>query len=235
MKCDVCILIDADDTLWDNNIYYEKAMGEFLSLLEVEGFARTEIEPQLRVKEMENVKFHGYGSKSFAVTLLEVYEEVTSRKGEQMKEHVIRYIDEAREITRGYRINLLKGVGETLPWLAENFRLILFTKGENQEQMSKIERSGIAEFFQATVVVPEKNEEVYRKVLEEQGLVPGNTWMIGNSPRSDVNPAKAVGMKTVLIPYHATWEHEIEEIQDNGQATVILEDFSGLMQLLARK
>ena len=57
---------------------------------------------------------------------------------------------------------------------------------------------------------------------------PDATWMIGNSPRSDINPAKAAGLRTVFIPYHTTWQHEIEEISPNGAETIVLERFAEL-------
>jgi putative hydrolase of the HAD superfamily len=52
--------------------------------------------------------------------------------------------------------------------------------------------------------------------------------MIGNSPRSDINAAKVAGLRTVFIPYHTTWQHELEEISPNGSETLMLENFGQL-------
>jgi len=53
--------------------------------------------------------------------------------------------------------------------------------------------------------------------------------MIGNSPRSDINPAKAAGLHTVFIRTHTTWQHEMEELAPDGN-TIILENFGQLTQ-----
>ena len=98
--------------------------------------------------------------------------------------------------------------------------------------MAKLERSGLAGFFHATEVVFEKSVETYREIVGKYRLDPTRTWMIGNSPRSDINPAKAAGLRTVFIPYHTTWQHEIEEISPNGE-TLALENFGQLAQHFA--
>ena len=82
--------------------------------------------------------------------------------------------------------------------------------------------------FRSTEVVFEKLVATYREIVARHQLNPGNTWMIGNSPRSDINPAKAAGLNTVFIPYHTTWHHELEEISPNGGETLILENFGQL-------
>ena len=87
-------------------------------------------------------------------------------------------------------------------------------------------------FFHAREVVFEKSIETYRDMITKHRLSPGQTWMIGNSPRSDINPAKAAGLGTVFIPYHTTWLHELEEISPNGD-TLMLENFGQLAQHFA--
>jgi putative hydrolase of the HAD superfamily len=69
--------------------------------------------------------------------------------------------------------------------------------------------------------------ETYHALLQKHALAAERTWMIGNSPRSDINPAKAAGLGTVFIPYHTTWQHEIEEFAPNGN-TLMLESFADL-------
>ena len=49
------------------------------------------------------------------------------------------------------------------------------------------------------------------------------TWMIGNSPRSDVNPALGAGWGAVFIPHAHTWVLEKEEIRRDGGRLVILD------------
>jgi putative hydrolase of the HAD superfamily len=231
MREKITLLIDADDTLWHNNIFYEQAIENFVNIMEKVGLCRIEIEEKMRIREMENVKHHGYGSVCFTITMLEVYREACESYGIPKCEILTSEIEENGKLTRDYDIELLPGVMDTLPILAEKFRLIIVTKGCHDEQMSKIKRSGIKGHFDEIIVVKEKKPEVYKSILEKNQLVPENTWMIGNSIRSDINPAKTCGIKTAYIPYHATWEFENEELSNHGHETVILKDFSEIVEL----
>lgn len=226
------LLIDADDTLWHNNIYYEQGITFFLDRMEDLGHPRVEMEKLLRKREMENVPHHGYGSESFTISLREVYLETCEAALREPEDEMLSFIQDTGRLTRDYPILLLPGVEETLPLLAGSHRLLLLTKGNHNEQLEKVHRSGIADHFEAVVIVPEKNREVYEKVLADHGLSREDTWMVGNSPKSDINPAKSAGLKTVLIPYHATWEFELDAIQENGHKTVVIENFSGLLNVI---
>jgi putative hydrolase of the HAD superfamily len=90
--------------------------------------------------------------------------------------------------------------------------LILVTKGALEEQSEKIERSGLKEYFAATEIVAEKHSEAYLALVKKHGLVRESTWMIGNSPRSDINPALAAGLHAVFVPHGDTWILEHEEV-----------------------
>jgi putative hydrolase of the HAD superfamily len=127
-------------------------------------------------------------------------------------------------------VELMPGVRDTLPLLHAKNRTIMLTKGREDEQLGKLRRSGLEKFFHDIEVVFEKSVETYRYAVSKHRLDAGKTWMIGNSPRSDINPAKAAGLRTVFIPYHTTWQHEIEEISPNGAETLVLENFGELAQ-----
>ncbi len=124
-------------------------------------------------------------------------------------------------------IELMPGVYETLPALHEHNRLILFTKGRADEQLGKLHRSGLAPYFHGVEVVFEKSVATYQSLITKHRLAPAATWMIGNSPRTDINPAKAAGWGTVFIPYHTTWHHEVEEIAEPA-TTIVLDNFARL-------
>jgi putative hydrolase of the HAD superfamily len=224
------LLIDADDTLWENNIFFEKAVKEFTGLMIGKELMAHKIEGLLRHREMENVKHYGYGSESLYRTMLDVYHEACREEGQAVEKPVLARIEELREMTGNYRIILLEGVGEALPLLRSANRLILVTKGHEKEQMGKVTRSGLQHYFHAVRVVEEKHPGTYLQLLEEFNLHAETTWMVGNSPRSDINPAKAAGMGTVLIPYHSTWVHELEEISTEGRETIVINSFDGLLE-----
>jgi putative hydrolase of the HAD superfamily len=215
------LLIDADDTLWENNIYFERVAVEFFDELGKRGMPKPRAEELLWQTERRNVKTTGYGSKAFCASLHQVANQLGATDLEP-------WITERENWILHHPIELMPGVRETLPLLFAGNQIIMVTKGRPDEQLGKLERSGLAGFFHATEVVFEKYVETYREVVRKYRLDAKTTWMIGNSPRSDINPAKAAGLRTVFIPYHTTWQHEIEEISPNGAETLVLENFGEL-------
>ena len=109
-------------------------------------------------------------------------------------------------------IELLPEVPETLQQLSQRHRLILVTKGALAEQSGKVERSGLKEYFAAIEIVAEKNPAAYASLVEKYDLAHAATWMVGNSPKSDINPALAAGLNAVFVPHGDTWILEHEEV-----------------------
>lgn len=223
-------MIDADDTLWENNIHFEQGIKDFVALMKENNLHPNGIEKFIRAREIENVPRFGYGSRSMMLSMIEVYKEFCQKEDREEDEAAIVRIKEIGSRVKNYKIEFLPGVEEAIPVLHRHNRLIMVTKGEDDEQMGKVVRSGLVDYFEHVKVVPEKDEEIYQGILREFDLEPESTWMIGNSPRSDINPAKAVGMGTVLIPYHSTWVHEVVSIDKRGRETIILDNFSGLLE-----
>jgi putative hydrolase of the HAD superfamily len=215
------LLIDADDTLWENNIYFEQVSDEYFAQLTERGVARARAEQLLWEREQHNVKITGYGSKAFCQSLHQVAAELGSADLEP-------WIADRENWICHHPIEFMPGVVETLPLLQAKNRLIVVTKGRADEQFGKLDRSGLLKHFQAIEVVFEKDVQTYRDLIAKYRL--DEAWMIGNSPRSDINPAKAAGLGTVFIPYHTTWQHELEEISPAGAETLVLENFGELRE-----
>jgi putative hydrolase of the HAD superfamily len=127
-------------------------------------------------------------------------------------------------------IELLPGVAPTLAELASRHRLIMVTKGDPVEQRDKLHRSGLAPHFTAVEVLAEKHNEAYRELAACHGCDCANTWMIGNSPRSDINPALTAGLHAVFIAHEFTWvlEHETVNRPPAGQQLLELTSFADL-------
>ncbi|HTS16618.1 MAG TPA: HAD family hydrolase [Verrucomicrobiae bacterium] len=214
------LLIDADDTLWENNIYFEQVITGFIAKLGTLSHPAERVEQLLWETEQRNVKVTGYGSMAFCQSLEEVVRALNAPELEP-------WIREKQQWIQRHPIELMPGVRETLPRLHAANRLILLTKGRAEEQLAKLARSSLAQYFHAVEVVFEKSVQTYQEIIAKHRLAPSQTWMIGNSPRSDINPAKAAGLGTVFIPYHTTWQHELEEITPDG-ATLMLENFGQL-------
>ncbi len=221
------LIFDADDTLWENNIHFERAIEDFLDFLAHSTLSRQEVRAVLDKIELANFRVHGYGSAAFTRNLRLCYERLAERD--------ISKADLATVMAFGERIlaqpmELIDGVEETLPRLAERHDLTLLTKGHPEEQQLKIDRSGLNDYFRHAEVVPEKEPATYAALVKQLDLDPARTWMIGNSPKSDINAALAAGLNAVFIPHHATWRLEHQEISaDVGPgALLVLEQFRDL-------
>ncbi len=204
------LIIDADDTLWENNIYFEQAFDEFVEYLDHSTLTPTEIRAVLDEIEVVNAKIHGYGSLNFGRNLRQCYEHLVERE--------VRAEDLAAVMSFAERIldcpmEVIEGVPETLAYLVSRHDLTLFTKGHPEEQKLKIDRSGLGTHFGHTAIVKEKDVAAYRRLVEERGIDPERAWMMGNSAKSDVNPALEAGLNAVFIPHPHTWRLEREEIR----------------------
>jgi putative hydrolase of the HAD superfamily len=221
------LLFDADDTLWENNIYFERAISAFISYLDHRVHTPAEVREHLNTCERATIAAQGYGLKSFRNSLIACFEQLTDKPVSQDKHE--RIVSFAQSIA-DQEIELLRGVAETLPALATRHRCILVTKGDSVEQRDKLGRSGLQPHFSAIEVLPEKNPEAYRALVSHHVCDAPTTWMIGNSPKSDINPALAAGLHAVFISHDFTWvlEHEILDQPPRGQHLIQCDNFAEL-------
>lgn len=203
------LLIDADDTLWENNIYFERAIAEFISFLNHRHRSPAEVREILNDVERDAIVTHGYGLHSFAHALVQTFERLSV---EPLTPALRETIHGFAHTIAAQPVQLLPQVEETLAGLSSRHQLLLMTKGDTAEQSGKVERSGVKKYFRAIEVVPEKNPDMYRSVVHKHALAPERTWMIGNSPKSDINPALRAGLSAVFIPHDDTWILEHEEL-----------------------
>ncbi len=224
------LLIDADDTLWENNVYFERAIAAFVSYLDHATHTPDEVRGVLNACEHETIATHGYGLASFQKSLVECYCRLAVHP--VTEEHVT-CIHGFTNIIHEHPIELLPGVAETLASLAQRHRLILMTKGDLAEQTGKLERSGLADYFSAVEIVAEKDPATYRAVREKYGLAAERSWMIGNSPKSDINPALAAGLHAVFLFHENTWmlEHAELALPAEGQRLIELDGFARLVEI----
>ena len=224
------LLIDADDTLWENNVYFERAIAAFISFLNHKEYSPAAVRSTLNAVERETILAYGYGLSSFTQSLVDCFERLSPAPVSEEKREQIRGF--ARTIAE-QEIELLPGVAETLPDLAARHHLILMTKGNDAEQADKLARSGLARHFTAVEIVAEKDPQAYREVISRHELAPHSSWMIGNSPKSDINPALAAGLHAVFLFHKDTWvlEHAALDAAPAGQSLVELDSFVKLATL----
>jgi putative hydrolase of the HAD superfamily len=221
------LLVDADDTLWENNVFFEKTIDQFFELVEPFGYARAYALNILNETERINIRQHGYGVRSFGRSLEETYMKLAGNLAQRSA--LVRVTAMIAELEKTPP-RVLDGVPETLSHLAGRHRMILFTKGEPAEQADKVERSGLQGFFDVIEIVAEKDAATYRELINKHHVVKSHGWMIGNSPRSDINPALQAGLNAVLVPHHNTWMLEHEELQSGSGKLVIVAQFRDLLE-----
>src|SRR6185312_10362211 len=221
------LIIDADDTLWENNIYFERAFDEFVAFLDHASLQPREVRAVLDEIEAVNARIHGYGSLNFGRNLRQTYQKLCERHiDESDLQTVMSFAERILECP----MEVIEGVEDTLAYLAARHDLSLFTKGHPDEQRLKVDRSGLGRFFNHTAIVKEKDAPAYRRLVEERTMDPQITWMIGNSPKSDVNPALAAGLNAVFIPHAHTWILEKEEIRRIDGHLLVLDRFDQLRE-----
>jgi putative hydrolase of the HAD superfamily len=206
------LIFDADDTLWENNIYFEEAFDNFYDYLSHTSMSPSEVRSVLDEIEMTNAKIHGYGSKNYARNLAECYRRLAET---HIAEADLKAVQEFAHAILEKPIELIEGVEETVAQLADRHSLTIFTKGDQEEQRLKIDRSGLSRYFEHAAIVKEKNQAAYVDLAQRRNLSHAETWMIGNSPKSDINPALAAGLNAVFVPHARTWSLEHAEVPES--------------------
>ena len=223
------LLIDADDTLWENNVYFERAIGRFIEFLNHHEFTPEQVREVLNDVERECIVKHGYGLHSFAHALVDTFERLSPVPvTPKLHAQVVGFTHQIEN----HVIEFLPEVPQTLEYLSQRHRLILVTKGDIAEQSGKVERSGVQKYFNATEIVAEKNAQVYAQIAQKYDCNHDSTWMVGNSPKSDINPALAAGLHAIFVPHGDTWilEHEEVNAAPEGQKLLIVGRFAELRE-----
>lgn len=201
------IAFDADDTLWVNEPYFQEIEKRYTELLKSYGTSE-EISAALFKTEMKNLKSLGYGAKAFTISMVETALEVSNQ---MISAGDIRQIVDLGKSLLEIPIELLPQVKETLEILKEkgNYKLVVATKGDLLDQENKLERSGLAPYFDHIEVMSDKTEKEYLRLLNILQIKPSEFLMIGNSLKSDIQPVLALGGYGVHIPFEVMWQHEV--------------------------
>jgi putative hydrolase of the HAD superfamily len=221
------LIVDADDTLWENNIYFEQAFDNFYHYLGHSSLTADEVRTVLDEIEMASARVHGYGSLNFGRNLRQCFERLADR---EFSEHDLRTVVGFAERILEQPMEVIAGVEETLAYLAQRHDLTLFTKGHVEEQKLKIDRSSLGRYFAHTAIVKEKDAAAYAALVVERSMDPARAWMIGNSPKSDINPALEAGLNAVFVPHSRTWALELQEIRPGKGNLLVVERFADLRE-----
>jgi len=198
--------LDADDTLWHSEVYFERTQRRFDDLVGRYVGPDIDIHAALSAVERRNLVRYGYGIKGFTLSMIETAIEVTD--GAIGTDELDQILAAGRAML-DHPVDLLDGVDQTLDLLtAQGYRLVIVTKGDLHHQELKIAASGLARRVERIEVVAEKDPATYRRVVAAMAVEPSQFCMVGNSVRSDVLPVLEIGGRAVHVPYHITWEAE---------------------------
>ncbi len=201
------ICFDADDTLWHNERFFHLTQAHFSDLL-ADYAEKDDLEARLLDAERRNIQHYGFGIKGFTLSMIETACQVTDNR---VPGSVIAALIEAGQEMLRHPIELLPGVEETVQGLADNFTLLVITKGDLLDQERKIAQSGLGDLFDGVEIVSEKTAEVYRGIFTGRSVDPNTALMAGNSLKSDINPVIEVGGWGIYVPHGATWALEAAE------------------------
>lgn len=227
MKLQV-IAFDADDTLWDNQSLFDEVEIDFCNILAEYG-SHTEVSEALYTVEMQNMECYGYGAKAFTLSLIETAIKISQHR--ITTEKISRIVEMGKSLL-DMPIRLLDGVEDALEQLSKKYKLVVATKGDLLDQQRKLERSGIAGYFDHVEIMANKTEIEYNKLILSLDTEPQRILMAGNSLKSDVYPALAVGMYAAYIPYHTMWKHEQTEENVTNERFIKVDAFARLAELL---
>lgn len=218
----ITIAFDADDTLWDNEIYFRESERQFCKLINSHNpnLTEKEIMPILFDNEVGNLSIYGFGVKSFVLSAIEAAGKLLHN---DVPYSIVSSIVQIGREQLMKPVTLLADVEDTLKQLKESgkYRLVVATKGDLLDQESKIKRSGLEQYFERTIIMSDKREEDYRKIIKSLNCKPEKLVMVGNSFKSDILPVVNLGGRGIYIPYHTTWAHEVVETIEHERITEI--------------
>jgi putative hydrolase of the HAD superfamily len=221
------IAFDADDTLWDCQSYFEAVENQLYGL--IAPYCDSPAQELFRT-ESANMADLGYGCKAFTLSVVETALRVG---GAHLSTADLTALLEKGKALLHLPATPLPGVTHTLETLRDRgtWRMVCFTKGELQDQENKLKRSGLLRFFDDVEITSEKSQREFLALCEPQHIHPSELLMVGNSLKSDIAPALAVGAWAVHIPFYVTWQLEHSEDIDH-ERLVKIERFEQLIPML---
>ena len=220
---------DADDTLWESEVFFGEVEKKFSDLINSYG-VEADIGKELYETEKRNLPKLGYGVKSFTISMVESAHHLT--QGKISSGDMIEIVQWGKELLH-HPVKLLSGVLDVMSQLQSRFTIYVITKGDPFHQQQKFNDSGLSTFVTDIEILQEKDSEAYRKTLASIGVAPEEFLMVGNSIRSDILPVIEIGSHAVHIPHETTWKYETEHAGTSGDTYTILESIRGLPEFLA--
>ncbi len=224
------VCLDADDTLWSNEIYFRSAEARVAALLS-EWIPADEFAAELLDTERANIPRYGFGAKAFVLSLLETALRVSRQQ------IPVATVDEILHLGKNIvdqPVELLNGVLDGIAQLSTFWPVVLITKGDLIHQDLKVQTSGIAHHFREVEIVAHKDTATYAQLFRRHGVAADRVVMIGNSVKSDILPVLELGALAIFVPHEHGWELERAQLPDHDrlfQASRFADVFTILNQI----
>lgn len=211
MKKTQTLVFDGDDTLWYTQPLYDQAISAFLNLLASEGYNREDVTNKFSEVDIANVNVMGLSRYRFPYSMRETYTFFCRIHHREPKADIVEIINRIGSSVFHAKPELANHVLEVLRLLSNSYNLILYTAGDEEVQWSRIQKSGLLQYFDNVCVTARKDQAAFQMLIEKYGLDVKHTWMIGNSVRSDINPALAQNVRCIWVNSHS-WHYEEERL-----------------------
>lgn len=211
------IFFDADDTLWENEQFFRNAEAQFAELL-ADYTSPEGVQAMLWQKQEDNIPLFGYGSKTYMIGMTDAAMELC---GGHLPEKIYYGLKKIITELAYHEFQIIDGVEETLKALHGHYRLIVATKGDLTEQMSKYRASGLDKYFHHCEVMENKDEKNYLELAAKHDLQPEQILMIGNSVKSDIAPVVNIGGIAINTPHEVVWVHEMMDMPESDRIIVV--------------
>lgn len=220
---------DADDTLWDNEIFYKETEQEFCRIM-IPFMNTEETSKELFRTEVQNMGLYGYGIKAFSLSLIETAIRISSS---EIPASTISKIIELGKAMLRKPVNLINGIEDVLKILQGKYKLIIVTKGDLLDQEKKLVKSGLSGYFHHIEIMSDKKEDNYKSLLNHLDIEASQFIMVGNSLKSDILPVLGLGGYGIYVPSDTTWLYEqIENENIESEKFVKVKSIRDIIEIL---
>ncbi|MGN7455405.1 HAD family hydrolase [Paenibacillus pasadenensis] len=113
----------------------------------------------------------------------------------------------------------MSGAAQLLASLRPYYRLGIVSNGKDAIQRGKLERTGLARWFESILVSEsagcrKPQREIFAMGLRELGVQPEQALFVGDHPVNDIQGAYFSGMKTVWLRSSQAWPDEAAALPD---------------------
>ncbi|MCD4847296.1 MAG: HAD hydrolase-like protein [Candidatus Aegiribacteria sp.] len=227
MNCKTLLILDADDTLWESALFFERTEYDFLELMYTLGFKRENIRHMVHTRDIERLSATGYGARPYINTLRNILFELIP----EPPLWASTALHDIESTLLEHPVILMPGVMETLLAVKSlPVTTIIYTMGEQEHQYDKFMKSDLVKLVDDLIIVPEKTAANLEDLITRFNMTPDGCILVGNSPRSDINPALTLGIQAVHIIRDRTWAAEREDFINPG-LVITIEKFDELLDI----